>query len=650
LALLGFCALAVFWTWPLAASLTTRIPHDPGDPVLNVWILWWNAQTRPFTEAWWNAPMMWPMPGTMTLSEHLVGLSLVATPLQWAGSSPITAYNVCLLLTYALSGFFAFLLGRRLTGSTFAGVCAGIAFGFSPYRASQLAHIQVLSAQWMPLALLGLHGYVSTGAARWLVIFAIAWLLQALSNGYFLLFFPVLVLFWLAWFVDWRRAPGRGLAILTAWFVASLPLLPVLFKYREVHERLGLTRKVAEIREFSATAASFFHAAPLTKFWREGPADTHEQYLFTGVTVVVLALAGVALLGLKRTRGSIAANRAPILFYIAATVLMWVLAIGPGGEKLDPASPYRPYTWLLALPGFHGLRVSSRFAMLGTLCLALAASLGVGYLSKVTAVAGRIRILGGALVIAGLAVDGMTRPVPVVTPPQKVILPAVPQAAVVELPIDETNVSIQAMYRSIFHRRPLVNGYSGHFPPHYNVLALSLWRGDSSGLFYLARRRPLVIIVNEQFDPGRGFRTMIEEVPGIQSHGISGAGAVFLLPAQAAPREPPVEPALEARVRDAGRYLLEFDVGAPHQLSAVAFPLRRRYEELPSRLRIETSEDGHTWTEAWVGWTGGRAVEATLADPELAPMRIPLAGVRARYVRVYPASPWMRTELSVQGQ
>ena len=239
--------------------------------------------------------MMWPMPGSMALSEHLLGLSLVATPLQLVGVNPIAAYNVCLLLTYALSGFFAFLLGRRLTGSTFAGVCAGLAFGFSPYRASQLAHIQVLSSQWMPLALLGLHAYLSSGARRWLVVFGVAWVLLALSNGYFLLFFPVLIVAWLAWFVDWRKAPGRGLAIVTAWMVASLPLLPVLLKYREVHEHLGLTRKVAEIREFSAIPASFLHAAPLMRFWREGPADNYEQYLFTGVTVVLLALAGLAL-------------------------------------------------------------------------------------------------------------------------------------------------------------------------------------------------------------------------------------------------------------------------------------------------------------------------------------------------------------------
>jgi len=230
------------------------------------------------------------------------------------------------------------------------------------------------------------------------------------------------------------------------------------------------------------------------------------------------------------------------------------------------------------------------------------------------------------------------------------MLPGAQQAAVLELPLDNHDISVQAMYRSIFHRQPLVNGYSGHFPPHYNVLSLSLWRGDTSALFYLARRRPLVIVVNSLHDQSRSFRQMIEEVPGIQVHGGSGAGSLFLLPAQPVPREPPVGAALPASARDTGRYLMEFDVGESRLLSAVTFPLRRRYEDLAPRIRIETSDDGQTWQESWAGWTGGMAVEATLADPELAPMRIPLAGVRARYLRVYPASAWMKAELAVHAQ
>jgi hypothetical protein len=588
--------------------------------------------------------MMWPMPGAMALSEHLVGLSLVATPLQLAGANPVTAYNVCLLLTYTLSGFFAYLLVHRLTGSKLAGLCAGLAFGFSPYRASQLAHIQVLSAQWMPLALLGMHAYLTTGRPLWLVVLGIAWLVQALSNGYYLLFFPVLIVLWLLWFVDWRNAPRRGLAIAAAWIAASLPLLPILLKYQSVHRALDLRRTVPEIREYSATLESFLHPAPLMKLWTEGQAATYEVYLFPGVMVVLLAAIGVIVVLLSKKRAAVSA-RSPIIFYALATVLMCVLALGPGGTGDEPASLLRPYSWLLWLPGFDGVRVSSRFTMIGTLCLATTAGLGVARLSLLT---GRARTVVGAVAVAGLVVDGLTRPVPVLTPPGRVILPDAGDPAVIELPMDNIGVSIAAMYRSIFHGQPLANGYSGHFPPHYNVLSLSLARGDTSGLTYLARRRPLVIIINDLLDPGHSYREMIQAMPGIQSHGVTAGGSMFLLPAQPEPRVPPVGPALPAKARDAGRYLMEFDLGAVHGLSAIEFPLRTRYIDFAQRIRVETSEDGHAWQEAWVGWTGAMAVEATLADPALAPIRIPIPGARARYVRVYPASTWMKEELVVR--
>ena len=77
--------------------------------------------------------------------------------------------------------------------------------------------------------------------------------------------------------------------------------------------------------------------------------------------------------------------------------------------------------------------------------------------------------------------------------------------------------------------------------------------------------------------------------------------------------------------------------------------MRHRYEDLAERIRIETSEDGNTWTESWLGWTGGLAVEGTLEDPLLAPIRIPLPAIHARYVRIYPASAWMRKEVTIHG-
>jgi len=68
LAAAGYAALAVAITWPLAPHLSASLPHDPFDPALNTWILWWNAHALPLTARWWNLPGFWPLPGAMTLS------------------------------------------------------------------------------------------------------------------------------------------------------------------------------------------------------------------------------------------------------------------------------------------------------------------------------------------------------------------------------------------------------------------------------------------------------------------------------------------------------------------------------------------------------------------------------------------------------
>ena len=95
---IAYTALAVLLTWPVAAHLTSAFPHDAFDPALNAWILWWNAHAVPLTAHWWNVPSFWPVTGALALSEHLLGLTVVSTPLLWLGADPVTTYNLALLL------------------------------------------------------------------------------------------------------------------------------------------------------------------------------------------------------------------------------------------------------------------------------------------------------------------------------------------------------------------------------------------------------------------------------------------------------------------------------------------------------------------------------------------------------------------------
>jgi hypothetical protein len=282
------------------------LPHDLGDPVLTTWILWWNAHRLPLTADYWNAPMFWPMPGALALTEHLLGISLVATPFQRLGATPVLAYNVVFLLSFPFCALAAHVLAHTLTCRHDAALIAGLLFAFSPYRISQLAHVQMLWAFWMPLALVSLHRYARDGRPRWLALFGIAWVAQGLANSYYLLFFPVLLVAWLAWFLTSRRDARRLLTVFATWTLASTALLPVLVAYQRVHAHLGAERTLEVIRGFSADASAFATTSPLSLAWsRLAVADRSEQQLFPGATGVAL-IVGVIAWSMRRTSATAA--------------------------------------------------------------------------------------------------------------------------------------------------------------------------------------------------------------------------------------------------------------------------------------------------------------------------------------------------------
>jgi hypothetical protein len=681
--LLVYGALAVAWTWPLAARMSWRIPHDPGDPLLVTWMMWWNTQVAPLTSTWWNAPIFFPLRGAFALSEHVLGMAIFTTPIQLAGGSALFAYNAALMLSFALSGFFSFLLVRQLTGSTAAAFCAGVAYGFAPYRASQLSHLQVLTSEWMPLALYALHRYLETPRPRLLVLFGAAVLIQGLSHGYYIFFFGVLFACWLAWFVDWRREGRRGFAIVAAYVIASLPLVPVLWTYRQVQGQLGLSRSLPEILQYSATFDAFKNVPPMLAIWPDGEAQTGENYLFTGVTVVALLVAGFLVRWVAPSGGTAShgeevrlkpeatgealswlppsggraegdhgsfrqpeAIRRTFLFYALAAVLMYWLAMGPAAPGAGVGALAHPYTLLMWLPGFTGLRVAARFAMLGVLCLSTAAGLALARL--MTTSPGMRKVLL-PLVMLGLVVDGWMHPMPLGVPPGRLELPEVRNGAVLELPADDARVSIAAMYRSIAHGYPVINGYSGYTPPHYMILTDSMHRDDPSAVLELARGRALVIVISDRYDEGGHFRRFAESLPGIERQGGGSGGTLYVLPPMPRASTPPPGAAIPYTLRELPRAHVVLDLGSTHVVRTVEFPLYRNYRRLGKRLAIETSLDGESWTMGWLDWTGGPAMAAALEDPKRVTVKLTLRDASARYLRIHPAPEFVWREMLIRG-
>ena len=270
LAAAAYTALSVVLTWPLAANLTTHLPHDLGDPVLSSWLLWWHAHHLPFTAAWWDGAGFFPVHGTLALSDHRIGLSLIGSPLIWLGGSGVLAYNVALMFSFAASALAMHGLVLALTRRHDAATLAAVVFGFAPYRFDHVVHLEIVSAYWLPIALLGLHLWLRARETRWLALFSACWLLQALTCGYYFFYFAVLLGLWTVWFLrSWRR---DVLPVALAGLATLVPLLPVLLYYKGIHSALGLRRGIDEIELFSADISGLLSGAPWLAGWSISPS------------------------------------------------------------------------------------------------------------------------------------------------------------------------------------------------------------------------------------------------------------------------------------------------------------------------------------------------------------------------------------------
>ncbi len=306
-AAIGFAALTVLMTWPIAGGLSRDIPADLGDSLLNMWIMAWDAEafvamasgTMSFAD-FWNGNIFHPAPLTLTFSEHLIPQALQGLPFYVATGNIVLAYNVVFLATFALSGLGMFLFVRELTGSARVGFVAGLFFAFVPYRWGQFPHVQTISSQWMPFALYGLRRYFDRGSVAALAGGVLAFVAQGLSTGYYLFYFaPVF-----GGYALWEMAVRGRLRHLRTWLTLTVAaagavamMLPFLLPYQRAKESQGFTRPYDEVLTFSADLFAYINAPPQVRAWG-AILNKHPQPegdLFLGAIPMLLAFTAVLL-------------------------------------------------------------------------------------------------------------------------------------------------------------------------------------------------------------------------------------------------------------------------------------------------------------------------------------------------------------------
>jgi hypothetical protein len=483
-----FVILSLVMLYPLSLHLNDAAV-DKADPLLNAWILAWDARTlasRPL--ALFDANIFYPYSGTLAYSETLLGIVPFSTPIIWLTGNPLLTVNLLCFFSFVLSGWGAYALVYRFTHEGWAGLVAGVVFAFAPYRFAQISRLQLVTAQWIPLAFLFLDRLIERHAWRDLALFTLLFNLQVLSSYYYGLFIAVsLAVLLIGYWLTHRQAINRKLCFqLVVFGLVTLAInVPLVLPYFTVARAMDFQRTFEDAVRGGADLVDFITVPPenglygaLTTSLREG--WWYERVLFPGLSVVGLAVIGVAGY-LRRPRP---AEARAVIQYVLLLVVSAILALGPAlrlrGQVLFTPLPY---TLLFQyVPGFRGLRQPARFEIMVALCLSVLAGYGVACLARRANERWSSRFVNSRAVLGSLATglivaEYISIPVPFVTMPVGGQIPAVYQwlaqqpgdIPILELPLrlDLREIEGARLYYSTFHWKQLVNGYSGWYTPVY---------------------------------------------------------------------------------------------------------------------------------------------------------------------------------------
>ena len=476
--------MAVYWPVFLRsgdAVFATGLANIKSDVNMILWILSWVAHalaTAPSAILDGNA--LYPAPYSLAHSEHLIGLQPFFAPLYYATGNPVAAMQGTLFLIATTCGAAMYALLRSWGVPRLAALLAGLIYAFFPGRYFGVHEPHHTATHYLPLVLLFLDRTLSGARRGAAVAFGVVLLLQLLCSFYLAFVTLTVVAVYGAMVCLCRPVAPRGIARATmAGAVAGALLGLVALPYY----RLASTGILPEHPRGVLIWAS---ADPLRSYLyppiavREWGWSLIGLQFYLGVLPLVLALA--ALLPGRWGGGFRWRVALPIL---AAAAACWSFSMGPG-RVAESWSGWTPYAIAQAwIPGFAVMRVPGRFAHGVLLGVAALAGLGAGRLLQVGRERGlsmRVAVLATVLVTVVTAADfGIMRYRPDVRPmltgnaipPVYRALAGTPPGAVLEIPADARSNFLQGIheseyaYYSTYHWKPLLNGYTGYWPPTY---------------------------------------------------------------------------------------------------------------------------------------------------------------------------------------
>lgn len=477
---------------PTPHRVSQTVAGDLGDSMFLTWTLRWGARaltTDPLGA--FDANIYHPEPETLALSDPMLSLAPFFGLIDWLTGDAIVALNVVMFVLFVGALASAHALAMRIFGRGDVALVVAIVACCNSYVFGQQNHPQLQTFGFISLSFLLLLRAIELRRARDGVWLGLAIVAMTLANVYYGLIWVLSALVVVAVLKLRGSLPSiRALLrpALPAIVIGGALLGPVALIYRSVDERNGLARGYEPANSLLPTDL----ITPQRDNWLWGSAldgvnsagKAGEHAYFPGFVALALGALGLWIGWRLIRRGTDLVHTGirvdELVALVTAGAVAVVLALGPspGGVR----GPFRVLHRFV--PGFDGIRVTSRFAVIGFVAAALLAGLAAQFLID-RLPRSRARWLAPVIVVFILAeVGGPMARVDVPEGDRLLVYEALAEmddGVVLELPIGVPSdgaqwafVEAPRMYHATLDWNVRINGYSGSVPREFPATASHL--------------------------------------------------------------------------------------------------------------------------------------------------------------------------------
>lgn len=494
--LLLFAVITCIITYPLIFHFAT-LSFGKADELLIAWIMNWNIHqifSNPLQL--FDANIFHPYPNSLSFSDlHLTSSFIGMLPFLIT-KEPLVVYNFNVIISITLLAFFSYLFVYSLTRNIYSSFLSGLSLAFSPFMLGRVFQLQVPTVYWIPLSLLFYFRFIKSYKSSdyaFMCIFSVLQILNSFLPGYFLLlcYMVLIIMHTIQKKIILKKIFTRNIiliSIITIFFV-----ILVSIPYFQTSRQFQLKRDIRDTIHFANRPEYLLYPNDKTRLKNtlldtiykndKGPY-TYDGYLGLGLSALII-ICLICFFKNQKYQNLLTTS------FLWISVISFVLSLGPALQwagkviKLPFIIPLPYAIFYFVIPGFSGLRNSSRFEVLTIFAFCVFIGVVLHYLLKNKSKKFQLYI---TIIISFFILCEINFPFKYVSIPSVKSFPSIykylgtlpKKTAIIHMPIYTWEMlpyslsEFEREFYSTVNFRKTVNGYSGFSPIEWEKKARML--------------------------------------------------------------------------------------------------------------------------------------------------------------------------------